>query len=114
MIHPRVALCSHIRQFVDTELPGLYRFDDLEFMPPEKKSERGRDKWRETAEVRFGPYNLTVSLPGEKPPLGLIELSYMGGNVTGPLDTATWNRIGERIRGRSEYANQVKKVNAHG
>lgn len=116
MIHPRAALISHIRTFVDTELAGLVRYDELEHYQPENLDSppgyrpNRYEKHKEKAEVRFGNYNLIVCSPSEAPPLGNVRLQYLGGHAEGPLDMTTWHRLGTIIRDRAE----PKRIAANG
>lgn len=110
MIHPRTALIAHIRTFVETELAGYVRYDELEHFQPEpiernlKYKPNRYEKHKEKAEVRFGNYGLTVCSPAESPPLGTVRLQWLGGHAEGPLDTTTWRRLGIIIRDRTEPA----------
>lgn len=105
----RFGLSRHIQAFFETELCGLFRFDQVTIRPPEsaahpvglhplRRPPFGRH--REIVEIRFGQYDLAVSSPNEKPPLGEIVLSHPDGEETGPLDYVTWQRIGSLIRNR--------------
>lgn len=108
MIHARAALIAHIRAFFETELCGLFRYDELEHFQPEsiEKTPNYRpnrfEQYKEIAEVRFGNYDLTVCSSAESPPLGKVRLQYLGGHIEGPLDSATWQRMGNIIRERAE------------
>lgn len=105
----RFGLSRHLQAFFETELCGLYRFDQVVILPAEKaplpegwsplrRSPFG--KYRELIIVRFAMYELAVSSPNEKPPLGEITLEHPDGREYGPLDHATWQRIGKIIRER--------------
>lgn len=106
MISARAALLSHLRAFVETELCGIVRYDELEHSVPENetpepgKRPRSRPLLRETVEVRFGNYTLAVHSPADTPPLGNICLQFLGGREEGPLDVTTWARMGALIRNR--------------
>lgn len=108
MIHARAALISHIRTFVETELTGLFRYDELQHTVPDQcekipgKRPNLFGKYKEIAEVRFGNFELSVKSSHEAPPLGEARLNYLGGHATGPLDTMTWRRFGTIIRERAE------------
>lgn len=114
MKSPRHGLSRHLQVFFETELCGRYRFDRVAFLPAEKaplpegwsplrRSPFG--KWRELVAIRFGIYDLSVASPNETPPLGEIRLVHPDGEEYGPLDTATWQRIGKFIREREEISN---------
>lgn len=106
----RFGLSRHVQVFFETELCGLYRFDQIEIMMPEdaprpegwsvlRRPPFGRH--REVITVRFGLYELSVLSPNEAPPLGEVVLELPGDEkVSGPLDEATWKRIGTTIRDR--------------
>lgn len=105
----RFGLSRHLQVFFETELCGLFRFDQVEFMQPEaaplpegwsklRRPPFGRN--REKVEVRFGTYDLAILSPNEVPPLGEIVLTHAGGVERGPLDEATWKRMGTIIRER--------------
>lgn len=104
----RYAISRHIPIFFDTELRGLYRYDQVAMLPPETASKpegwgqrrAPYGKYREIVAIRFGQYDLTVSSPNESPPLGQVTLAYPDGEVAGPLDQETWRRIGRLIRNR--------------
>lgn len=105
MIHARAALISHIRTFVETELAGLYRFDDIEHYTPETSEPNGKrvnpyGKFKEIAEVRFGNYHLAVKSSHEAPPVGSATLTFLGKRADGPLDAVTWRHFGTIIRER--------------
>lgn len=108
MIHARRALLAHVRAFVEQELCGIVRFDELEHIAPmDAEAPPGRrtnpyGRHCEVVEVRFGNYDLAVKSPSEAPPLGSVELRYLGGIEDGPLDPATWKRLGAFIRSRRE------------
>ena len=94
---------------MELELRGLYRFDDVAFMPaepailPDGWPEYRRPplgKYRELVLIRFGLYDLEVQSPVCHPPLGLIMLTHADGVETGPLDSTVWKRIGKFIRHR--------------
>ena len=111
MKSPRIGLSRHVQVFFETELLGLYRFDQAEFavteeaprppgMSPLRRPPFG---WhREIVEVRFGTYDLSVSSPNEAPPLGEIVLVHPDGEERGPLDDTTWKQIGTFIRTREK------------
>lgn len=105
----RLGLSRHVQVFFETELCGLFRFDQVDFMQPEAaKVPTGWSplrrppfgKHREVVEVRFGTYDLSVASPNEVPPLGEVVLTHADGKERGPLDEATWKHIGSIIRER--------------
>lgn len=107
----RYSLSRHLPEFFDTELRGLYRFDQITVLPPEDAprpegmSHLRRPpfgKYRELVAARFGPYDLSVYSPNERPPLGEVVLTYADGEISGPLDQATWQRLGAFIRNREQ------------
>lgn len=105
----RYGLSRQLQTFFETELCGLYRFDQAEFLPPEEAARPEGwshlrrppyGKWRERIEVRFGVYDLSAASSNESPPLGEIKLASPEGEVSGPLDHETWRRMGEFIWNR--------------
>lgn len=107
----RFGLSRHLQVFFETELCGLYRFDEIQILPaedaprPEGWSVLRRapfGKYRELITIRFAMYELSVASPNENPPLGEITLIHPDGEERGPLDHATWKRIGAFIRERDE------------
>lgn len=109
MKSPRVGLSRHIQVFFETELCGRYRFDEVVFLPPEEAARPAGwsplrrppfGRHRELVAIQFGAYDLSVASPNEKPPLGEILLVHPDGREYGPLDEATWKRLGNLIRTR--------------
>lgn len=107
----RNSLSRHLPIFFDTELRGLYRYDDAQKLPPESAPHpEGMSalrrppygKYRELVEIRFGPYDLSVFSSNERPPLGEVVLIYADGEISGPIDQATWQRLGAFIRNREQ------------
>jgi len=105
----RYALSRHLPVFFETELRGVYRFDEITVLPPEdaprpegmsplRRPPYG--KYRELVSARFGSYDLEVYSPNERPPLGEVVLKYPDGEISGPLDQVTWQRLGTFIRNR--------------
>lgn len=103
----RLGLSRNLLAFFETELCGLFRFDQVKFLPPEDASRPigwsalrrpPFGKYRELISIQFGPYDLSVASPNEAPPLGEIILTHPDGHEVGPLDQTTWQRIGLLIR----------------
>lgn len=109
-IHARAALFSHMRGFVERDLAGVFSWNDM--TPgvdlPSDRIEYGRrnplGNWKEIASVSFGRgYDLRVSSPQEKPPLGLIELELDDKLIdSGPIDQRTWDRLAAFIKDREK------------
>jgi hypothetical protein len=106
------------QEFFRTDLVGIYSWDrDVRIDPPERRpsipeslnyrdrrtamAEReGKGKWLEQERLRFGPWEILIYSAQEKGPLGEVTLRDTAARelVTGPLDPATWAKIGELIR----------------
>lgn len=122
LIPTQQALLRHARGFFLTDLVGLYSWDkDVRIDPPELREaipptvdrkvrrkmmeeREGAGKWLEKERIRFGDWEILIYSAQERGPLGEVTLRQHRGpmdiveHVTGPLDPATWAKIGERIR----------------
>ena len=104
MIHTNSRLFGLIRAFVEQEMRGLGTWNDVialegELADREKHDRRNRyGHYKEIAAIRFRGYEITVKSPFEAPPLGLIECRCGDDVESGPLDDATWKRLGKFIR----------------
>ena len=121
MIRSQIALLRHAQDFFRSHLVGLYSWDkDVRIDPPELRqvlapnlpfrerrrqmeAREGGGKYLEQERLRFGPWEILIYSAQERGPLGEVTLRRTGGIevrdlVTGPLDPATWARIGEHIR----------------
>jgi len=61
----------------------------------------GSGKYYEQVRICFKPWELLIYSSNERPPLGEVSLRDFDNGVllvSGPVDAATWNKIGERIR----------------
>lgn len=118
MIRTQFALLRHAQDFFNSDLVGLYRWDHVRIDPPEKRapliptlspqerrkqqeSREGGGRFLEQERLRFGPWEILLYSAQERGPLGEVTLRDFETAqvlVTGPLDPATWKKIGERIR----------------
>jgi hypothetical protein len=120
MIRTQFALLRHAQDFFNSDLVGLYRWDRITIDPPERRAalvpnlppterrkqmeaREGGGKYVERERLRFGPWEILLYSTQERGPLGEVTLRNTGGVgiedlVTGPLDPATWKKIGEHIR----------------
>lgn len=121
MIRTQLALLRHAQDFFRSDLVGLYHWDkDVQIDPPEKRPEippalsrvdrrkaqearEGGGRFLEKERLRFGPWEILLYSAQERGPLGEVTLRQTGGVeimdlVTGPIDPATWAKIGEHIR----------------
>ncbi len=121
MIRTSMALLRHAQDFFRSDLVGIYTWDrDVRIDPPERRSvlapnlppaerrkqmeaREGGGKYVEQERLRFGPWEVLLYSAQERGPLGEVTLRQTGGVeirdlVTGPLDPATWKKIGEFIR----------------
>lgn len=107
MIDARQRLLGNARALFETEICGIYSWDDVRHHEPEPAPplENGRrnplGKHKERVVLGFGQFRLEVSSPEESPPLGKIEL-YGGDELCaqGPLDASVWARVGSAIKER--------------
>lgn len=115
MIRPLAALTRLAQDFFHTYLVGIYRWDEVSFLPPERQekaqpftNKRGRRVRPEQPEGKFhaivrmefpvgGIWRLTIEGPQEHPPLGWLTLEAHE-TLEGPLDAATWKRFGQHIK----------------
>ena len=120
MIRSDSALLRHAQDFFLSDLVGLYTWGDVRIAPPEVRpgippnvdyrerrrqmeSRVGMGRNVEQARIVFKPWELLIYSSNERPPLGEVSLreadNINGGVlVSGPIDAATWKRIGEWIR----------------
>lgn len=121
MIRSHDALLRHVQDFFLAELVGLYWFGDVErvrIAPPELREaipplvdikerrrlmeqRQGLGRYIEQARIAFAPWELLIYSAMEKPPLGLVVLRDLDDGrecVSGPLDPATWSKIGNWVR----------------
>lgn len=119
MIRTQMALLRHAQDFFNSDLVGLYRWDRVAIDPPEKRqalapnlppverrkqmeAREGGGKYVERERLRFGDWEILLYSAQERGPLGEVTLRQAGGVevrdlVTGPLDPATWRKIGDYI-----------------
>lgn len=118
MIRSDSALLRHIQDFFLSDLVGLYRWDRVLIAAPERREaipanigfrerrrkmeeREGLGRYLEQARVCFKPWELIVYSSMERPPLGEVVLRDLNDAVplvSGPLDPATWGKIGEYLR----------------
>lgn len=107
----RVALYRNAQEFFRSHLLDLYRWEAVEHSRPQvvdrpeginERRERGwyRGQVHDKIEMRFGPFELTVTGPfeDEKHPRGLITARAGQDTCEGPIDPATWDRVAAFIR----------------
>lgn len=117
MIHPHAALLRHAQDFFRSDLLGLYSWDQVRIANPElappiapdaplrdrrEAQFRREGKYLGQARLIFGIWEILIYSPNDRPPLGEVVLrpNEIGGSVlvSGPLDSATWAEIGQKIR----------------
>jgi hypothetical protein len=106
VISARNALVGSLRSFFETELCGLYAWDQVSHHPAEEapKQANGRrnptGKHKESAAISFGDFEMSVASPEQAPPLGRIEVRNRksGAVCEGVIDHATWVQVGRFIR----------------
>jgi hypothetical protein len=98
-----VAILRILRQFFETDLCGMCRWDAVRI----DREEENR------VEIGFsvgkGRYRITVNPPGDDPPfpLGRVLLIGAQAHIEGPLDSVTWARIAQAIK---EHAPTVEHL----
>lgn len=107
MIRSHRALLRQAQAFFLSDLVGVFEWGDVqvaapELMPPAERRDAGVGKFREMERLVFGPWEILICSSHEKPPLGEVSLKEAefseGWLIVGPLDPATWSRIGAHIR----------------
>lgn len=117
MIHPHSALLRHAQDFFRSDLLGLYSWDQVRIANPElaapipaeaslhdRRAAQDKREGRYIGQARliFGTWEILIYSPNERPPLGEVILrpNEIGGPalVSGPIDSATWAEIGQKIR----------------
>lgn len=109
MIRPSRMLLRHAQEFFLTHMIGVYdwgevQVDPPDLCPPAERRERGIGKYQEKERLTFGPWEILIYSSHERPPLGEISLregNFGGVILSGPLDPATWAKIGQHIRNAS-------------
>ena len=125
MIRSQDALLRHAQEFFLGHMVGLYHWDQVQVAAPEvveaipsnvdfrerrklMEKREGRGRFREQARLLFplpiaaARWEILIYSSVERPPLGEVMLrDYERGGrvlVEGPLDPATWVKIGEFIK----------------
>lgn len=124
MIRSHDALLRHAQEFFLRDLVGLYHWDQVRVAAPEKaenippnvsrmerrkqmEAREGRGRYLEQARMIFplpetaARWEILIYSSMERPPLGEVVLrDYERGAVVveGPLDPATWARMGATIK----------------
>src|SRR3954469_14937016 len=120
MIRSDSALLRHAQDFFLSDLVGLYTWGDVKIAPPELRpsippnieykkrrqemeARSGMGRYVEQARIVFKPWELLIYSSSERPPLGEVALREFDNGVSlvsGPIDAATWAKIGIVIRSR--------------
>jgi hypothetical protein len=121
VIRPNAALTRQAQEMFRNHLVGCYGWEEVTFAPPEKNERpqpfitpRGRRRRAEPAEgkyrhlvcMEFGIWQIRIEGPEEHPPLGWIMMDGRG-EIEGPLDPETWNKIGRHIKTKHEELKNV-------
>jgi hypothetical protein len=124
MIRALAALTRQAQEFFHSHLVGLYRWEDVEFMPLEKNVRVPPEQWVRTSrgkrirpapmegrhkaerQMRFGIWDLTIAGPSDEHPIGWLVLSGHE-TIEGPLDMVTWKRFGDHIKQHHEEIENV-------
>lgn len=117
MIRARNALSRQVQEFFHSHLLDHYRWDDVEYLPPQKVEKLpGKSleagKTHDKIEMRFGPFDLTVLGPFEDDahPCGFIRIEAPSANLEGPLDSATWDRVSIFIKEHNHEEDHGRKA----
>lgn len=122
MIRSHAALLRHAQDFFAADLVGLYRWDRVTIAEPERmapippnadikvrrqmmEDREGRGKYHEYVRLLFKPWEILIYSSMERPPLGEVLLRDYDRSETmvdGPLDPATWLKIGNWIRSHQQ------------
>lgn len=129
MIRPHDALLRHAQDFFLRDMVGLYIWDQVLVAPPDRAepiptnasrlerrklmAEReGRGRYLEQVRLIFplpqsaAIWEILIYSSMERPPIGEVTLrDYERGQsvVTGPLDPATWEKIGNWIKSDTSH-----------
>lgn len=124
MIRANLALYRQAQEMFRGHLVGVYQWDEVVF-PPRKarekiptaglskierrriQAERREGKFEEEICLQFGLWEITVTSPTDHPPLGCVQLTGAA-EIKGPLDPATWAKIGETIKQKTEELRDVE------
>lgn len=120
MIRSQTALIRMAQDFFRSDLVGLYHWDHVQLAEPELRppvsanlnhrdrrtameAREGKGKYLEQERLVFRPWEILIYSSAERGPLGELILRGAGSIdspvlVAGPLDPATWSKIGAYIR----------------
>lgn len=113
MLNTRTVLVRHLREFFETHLVGVFRWQTGgapdEPAPPgtirlrdgelHEKVPGRRQLEKGVAVVDFDGYALMLHSPEEVPPIGKVVLFHEKyGSLEGPPDAPTWAKIAEAIK----------------
>lgn len=124
MIRSHTALLRIAQDFFLSDLVGFYRWPEVKLGEPELRpsvpstlsyrdrraameAREGRGKYLEQERLIFGPWEILIYSSVERGPLGEVILRdaldiRSPELVSGPLDPATWSRIGQFIRSQHQ------------
>jgi hypothetical protein len=122
VIRSHAALLRHAQDFFLSDLVGLYSFQETRVAPPELRpaippdldyrkrraemeKRQGLGKYIEMVRIQFLPWEILIYSAAEKPPLGEVVLREFDSGweaMSGPLDPATWAKIGAHLRAASQ------------
>jgi hypothetical protein len=119
LIRERSALTRQVINFFQMHLLGVYRWDEATVLPAlpiprpvyeigltrdEREARRDDRKVHDMVAVKFGPFELIAKGPYEdaQHPCGLIRVTRGDLFVEGPLDEATWKKVGDFIKQKEE------------
>lgn len=118
MIRAQLALTRQAQDMFRAHLVGVIGWEEVAFSPRNKRQvvpmaslsrlerrrireDRPEGKFEQEVCLRFGVWEIRIQSPTDHPPLGCVTLT---GDTTikGPLDPATWDKIGQHIKQKNE------------
>lgn len=126
MIRANLALFRQAQEMFRAHLVGVFSWEQVEFSPRTKRlvkpmadmsrrerrnarRDRPEGKYEQEVRLQFGIWEILIQSPADHPPLGNVVLTGAA-EVSGPLDPATWDRIGQTIKQKTEELRDVEEI----